>query len=299
MGPRRNPRTGKRPSHRSAAVRPVAARPPGVQRWRAIARVLLWLLLAAAGTGAAVGAHRVWRLVEASERLQVKRIEVLGNARATYEEVLGYAGVRIGDAILALDLDAMALRLRRHPWIRRADVRRKLPDRIQVTLVEHEAAIIVSLGTLYLADATGNIFKRFSAADRLVLPVLTGIDAARAELETDVAEDDQVVGDGIALSRSWERQASALGSVEEVHWDVDLGWSVVSRPPMARGATVRFHLGRWDAARLALAEGVLARLTALGRQPEVIWAGFAKSAGRVHVRLAAGAWGSVAAKTGS
>ena len=61
------------------------------------------------------------------------------------------------------------------------ELRRELPDRLIVTIVENRPAALVALGGLYLADDQGKIFKRaaIDRGDGAGLPVITGIPRAR------------------------------------------------------------------------------------------------------------------------
>ena len=64
--------------------------------------------------------------------------------------------------------------------------------------------------------------------------------------------------------------AERIGRLEELHWDEDLGWSIVT---LRRGsARLRTHLGFDPIPRLDTALAALDRLVALRREPAVIWA---------------------------
>lgn len=246
-----------------------------------ITRVISWLLGLAMAGGACFGVYQGVRAVVGSERLRVRQVAVAGNARVGASEVAAYTGVRAGDRMLALDLDAAALRLRRHPWVETAHVRRELPDRVVIDIVEHEPALIVSLGDVYLANAQGHLFKRLVAADRVDAPVLTGLTREAAAKRPDAAQ--ALVREAVELARLYTQ--TAAGRLEELHFDPDLGWSAVVTPKSNDVATVRMHLGADPASRLGTALAALARLRELGRRPAVIWADGKKSPGRVQVRL--------------
>ena len=54
--------------------------------------------------------------------------------------------------------------------------RRELPSTIAVDVVEREAACVVALNALYLADTRGLVFKRANPDEAAALPVITGVD---------------------------------------------------------------------------------------------------------------------------
>jgi cell division protein FtsQ len=248
-----------------------------------VRRLLSALLAVAAFIGAGVGAHFGWQALCESSRLQIRGIDVVGNVRARPPELSAYAGLGLGDSILRADLDAAALSLRRHPWVSEARVYRRLPDRVTMELSEHSARLLVSMGDIYVANAEGHLFKRLAAGDQLVLPVVTGIEADENDEAAAVA---QQVRDAIHLADGLEADGAILGHLEELHWDTDLGWSVVTRPERSRHP-IRFHLGRQPEERIAMAARALRRLAKLRIEPAVIWADGNKRPGRVHVQLRA------------
>ena len=184
---------------------------------------------------------------------------------------------------MATDLDAAALGLRRHPWVASAYIKRRLPDRIVVEVAEHTAEIIVCLGELYLANAEGKLFKRLSARDGLVLPVVTGIGREEAAARPD--DTAALVRAAVELAHAIEREGKRLGRIEELHWDPDLGWSVAS----SRGTAVLWtHLGLEPEGRVATATAALLALGGRRQEPQVLWVDGIKSAQRVWVRLRPG-----------
>lgn len=240
------------------------------------------VLAVAAFGGAAIGVHYGWQVLCASSRLRVTGLDLSGNVRVRPADLQAYTGIEIGDSILTANLDAASISLRQHPWIKSATVSRRLPDRVAIDVQEYTAEIIVSVGDLYLANAAGKMFKRLAPMDGLVLPVVTGIDRAAAAKQTD--EVAAQIRDAVALMHAVEKHGMALGRLDELHWDADLGWSVITRPSL-RGRPLRIHLGRDPASRLRLAEAAIDRLRQLSKEPEVIWADGMKNPGRVHVRV--------------
>ena len=237
----------------------------------------------AAIAGFGVGAFYGWQSLNNSPRLQVKGVSVEGIDRISREEVDVYVGDVFGKSILELDLDTIAFEIRRHPWIADVTVRRKLPDSLIVKIHEHEPVIFVSLNDVYVANREGYLFKRLSSRDGLVFPVLTGMDLDATDLHSDAAK--AIVQDAIEIVAGVEKHEEVFGRVEEIHFDSDLGWSAVSRPPGKNGGLLRVHLGNTAIRRITVAKDVLSHLRKMSRDPEVIWVDFVKNPDRVHVRL--------------
>jgi cell division protein FtsQ len=231
--------------------------------------------------GVVVGGVAGWRALHATDRLRVRSVEITGNHRASVRELEAFSGVKLGDAVLDLDLDAMAAQLRRHPWVESATVRRRLPDKVRIVVQEYEPAILVSLGEVYLATAEGKLFKRLSPGDGVGLPVVTGFsrdDAARST--TDLEEGIRTAAQ---LAAAVARYGKSLGRLDELHFDADLGWSILVSP--LGEDSVRFHLGDDPLPRVATAALALSRLQAKAQVPAVVWADSMKHPNRVQVRL--------------
>lgn len=172
-----------------------AARRPR-RRWTARLRAGLLgigvpLTLAAAGGGALLATR--WppaesvlhsasrRLVEASADLgfRVADIRVEGRATTDRETILDALGARPGTPMLAVDPERAKQQLESLPWVRSAEIERRLPDTIYVRLAEREPmALWQHGGRIELIDKTGAVIP-VTRLDRFAkLPMVVGEDAA-------------------------------------------------------------------------------------------------------------------------
>lgn len=238
--------------------------------------VASWLAAVATLAGIVLGGRYGWELLAQCGTFAVKNIEVAGTVRSLEPDVLAYAGVKLGDPMLALDLDDIAMSLRRHPWVDSATVKRRLPDKVTIEIIEHDPSIVVALGSeagtgvvdLYVANRRGELVKRQSSDDKLDVPVLTGLSRELAARDADGTHAR--VREASEVAHLVQSRVNALGRVDELHWDEALGWSVVSRVTGSHAMTT--HLGRDPQTALKVAATTLARLTTLGAAPRVIWA---------------------------
>ena len=237
------------------------------------------------------GALSFWDRLVHHERLGVAQIVVAGLPQAkrtpgapppqpTREQILAYAEVPLGAPILLVDPKAMAQRITRHPWVRQATVSRQLPSRLVVQVEAQQPRLLVALKELYVAAGDGELFKNFSAADRLDLPVVTGLTTVGPGLQV-----KQSVQDAVALCDAMAKHPMVISSLDELHWDADVGWSAVLQT-MTGGGGVRLHLGKTPHQRLPQALGTLRYLMEKSQTPAVIWADGGKNPQRVQVRLA-------------
>jgi cell division protein FtsQ len=234
--------------------------------------------------GATFGLVYGFVAVKRSERLALHHLELDGAVRADREELLTYTGLHVGDAMLDLDLDGIALQLRRHPWIESAQVRRELPDTIRITVKEHTPALLVAVGDVYVASDEGALFLRLSANDHLLFPVLTGL--SRDDVAHHPDESRARVREAIALADAAAAELAPFrGRLDELHWDTDLGWSIVMSPSGDEQIAARLHLGKEPMRRLSLASTAYKRLTALGKHPHDIFADGQKHDRRIQARL--------------
>lgn len=247
-------------------------------------KALGWLIGSAVLVAAAFALYFGGRTLVGSDRLRVRRVELLGNTRAGAEELAAYTGIGPDSNLLALDLDAIAAQLLHHPWIESAQVRRRLPDEVVIELTEHQPAIVVSLGGVYLANAQGHLFKRLAARDDVELPVMTGL--SRDEVSRRPEQTAATIREGIALAQSFTGHVTGELRLDELHFDPYLGWSIVTGPMGKESVTTRLFLGMEPETRLDAALLAMAKVTGTGEQPAVIFADGKKSPGRVQVELA-------------
>lgn len=115
------------------------------------------ILIAVAGIG---GATYVW--LQRSPRFAVREIVIDGNRHVAREDLLRRAGVRDGRNIFTLSPRRIERALSGDPWIASVEVRRRLPDRLDIHVTERQPAALVSVdgAGIYLADAGGRLFKR-------------------------------------------------------------------------------------------------------------------------------------------
>ncbi len=145
-----------------------------------------------------------------SDRFALEGIEVRGAARVSEEGIRRLSGLELGRNLFDLDLEGAELQVEAHPMVRRARVRRRLPDRIEVQVEEWTPAFLVSLGRTYVADALGQVIKALEPGDDMDLPLVTGLD--RAEVQSQRLPR---LAEVTALARSWSE--AGLPRPSEIH----------------------------------------------------------------------------------
>ncbi len=189
------------------------------------------LLLSALGVGLGLGAYQVAVFLRTSAYLSVRRIEVNGTSHTSMEELLQATGLRSGANIFSVDLDLARRRLQGHPWVKRASVKRVVPDRIVVEIEEQRPAALVSLEGLYLVNPEGEVFKRLQPGEAIDLPIITGIE--RSRFSEDPARTLRRIRAALAMIDRVERTACLhehIIALAEIHTDDLLGTTLVLDP---------------------------------------------------------------------
>jgi cell division protein FtsQ len=223
---------------------------------------------------AAFAGERAVRHVIASPRFAVREVRVGPTLHVRREEVLSLAAIGVGDRLLAIDTDAVAVQVASHPWVASARVRRELPSALAIDVVERRASAAALLGGLYLLDEGGHPFKRATLEEADGLVLLTGLsreqyaswrsasEAAFREALAILAEYRN--SDPFALGR-WRAAGRDGGppsrpALSEIHIDPRYGFSLFLYDG---GGEIR--LGRGDyAEKLGRLDEILAALAGRG-----------------------------------
>lgn len=254
-----------------AAAAPAAVRPA----LRAAALALAGVALASAA--GALG----WRWLSGSDLLRVREVRFEGTRRAGAAELLALSTVRPGDSLLGADLEGLERAVARHPWVKSARARRRLPPAVEVRVEEREPGALVDLGGLYLVDREAQVFKRAAPGDGLDLPVVTGF--TRDDYLQRRADLEPLLAGALALLEGYARQGlGAFGAVSEVHVHPDEGVTLY----VGEEATqVRLGVGDLPQ-KLERLRRVLGTLGAGGRRAEVLHLDNRNRPDWVTVRLA-------------
>ena len=108
--------------------------------------------------------HPIWRLRE---------IDIQGNSRISYEEVLQLTNIQLGQSSIGLHLADIQRVLEKQPWIQYVVVRRIFPDALHIEIQELEAFFwILKDSKMYYADKKGNIIDSVDKSKFVSLPIL-------------------------------------------------------------------------------------------------------------------------------
>ncbi len=130
---------------------------------------LLLGLLGVLGFGLLYG----YRYVTTHPYFALKDIQVTGNSRLNYGEVLALADIALGQNALDVNVSEVERTLAQNPWVAKASVRRELPGRLSIRLEERQPAFWVQRdGKILYADASGSVIAPVEPGQFHSLPLL-------------------------------------------------------------------------------------------------------------------------------
>lgn len=207
------------------------ARPKGNRRkrkkeprdWKTFFHRVLRVSVFAGSVALAVsGAVLMTRLVSDSGFFRIERIRVADLQRVSREEVLSLSDIQPGMSIFDLDLEMIGRKIEENPWVATASVQRVFPREVSIRVTERVPQAVVSLGYLYYADGSGEIFKLLGPEDRLDYPLVTGLDRSYL-LENPDAARRRLKEAMTLLGNLAERKRFNLDDVSELHIDREEG----------------------------------------------------------------------------
>ena len=171
----------------------------------------------------------VHRLVYDNPRFAIRQIMVDDDGVLTPERVMQFAGVRVGENLLSVDLDQVRDNLEMLPLVRAVEVRRMQPDRLYIRVMERTAVARLRVATREMGDETfyidraGFVMKAIKLPDGTWLqpqtprpaPVLTGVTLADARVGRQV-ESEQIYRALELLDKLDQAVAGSMLEVEQI-----------------------------------------------------------------------------------
>ncbi len=195
-------------------------------------KVVMTIALSIVTTASVWGIHYH---LKTSYAFSLKHIQVSGHRRLGTDDILKAMHLRTGSSIFGQSTAKLEQRLESNPWVAHADILRRLPDTLVIRLREHRAVALIALDTFFLLAEDGTVFKPLTKDDNLNLPVITGIEDALENLDTQQRRTFLV--DIVALINNYGALSQSGGmSLEEIHASADgsLSLYVGDEPTLVR-----------------------------------------------------------------
>lgn len=186
--------------------------------------------------------HAYIRTVSGSY-FQLTQVEVHGLDHVEREPLLDKAGLLVGLNIFDVDLDSAKTAIEAQPWVERATLERRLPDRVIVHVTEHEPVALLVDQRYHLVDAQGRAFKVLDNQDPvdalMKLPLVTGLTVDQLDEPTSKAS----FLEALDVVRMYAKMGlNKWEPLSEVHIDPVLGLTLVTADT---GIEIRLGNGRY------------------------------------------------------
>lgn len=161
----------------------------------------------------------------------ISEIHITGNRRTPYKQVLEVLGMQPGQSIFSADLFGARNRLAHLDWIESAQVHRRYPDAIFVTLVEKRPFALWQTppnargeAPIALVERNGDVITTRDIEKFSRLPKLVGAGAPQAAAE---------LVDAVKSHRAISARTAAFARISERRWNLILDDGVIVKLPEA------------------------------------------------------------------
>lgn len=234
-----------------------------LKRNRAVLKWLLGLSLSVDGVLALLLAYLFFLHMP---YFNLQQVDVTGTRRLSRAEVVEASEVEAGINLLTVDLQSIASRLKRHPWIRSAVVYRRFPGQLIIEIEERTPRAILAAEKLYYVDEQAEFFTRLLPGDSVHYPLFTGV--TPQDLKSHGSEVREMIRLGLGVLDLMERSGleddpSSIGEIRmnlheglQFHMrsgkTIILGKSDFERKMQRYGRLKRFLIqrGEWQNARI-------------------------------------------------
>jgi len=155
----------------------------------------------------------------------LNKIIISGNQELKEEEIIYISGLELGSDILKISVLDIIEKLEQEPFIRQAQVYKRLPDCMIINIRERIPILIMNLNETYAIDNMGILLP--GPRDRKDLPVLTGIPSIiTTDYGKTVSQPQIRQGTGIiSLIRKKYPEINLM--ITELHWSEESsGWII-------------------------------------------------------------------------
>jgi len=174
----------------------------------------------------------------------IKNIEIQGTHRLTPEAVLRLAKLSPDTNLLALRPSQVERTLRSHPWISRAELTRKWPNRLSLKIQEREPVALVQLGEeLYYVGGQGILLKSLSPGDPHNFPVITGLTPKHFHFGEGAMPEIMAQAFQLLEVLKGAPPPLNLENISEIHADPERGFSIYAN---GLGGALDFGFNDYD-----------------------------------------------------
>lgn len=139
-----------------------------------------------------------------SPTFNIKSITTSGNEKITSEELISLSGIKEDENIFKISNKKVEKNIKENAYIDSINVKRKLPDGVELQVVERKPAYMITLGNAYVYMNTQGYLLEISK-EALKLPIIVGLSTTEEQIEVGnrlCAEDLQKLNSVIQIINS-------------------------------------------------------------------------------------------------
>ena len=129
----------------------------------------------------------IYDFITQTDFLNIKTIEISGIKQTSKNEILKLANIDTNKNIFQVNLSTAHKLIVSHPWIESADIKRSMPLKLIISIVEEKPLAIVKIENLadILINTSGKPFKEYNPLKDNIknLPVITGVELYKSNYQ--------------------------------------------------------------------------------------------------------------------
>lgn len=254
----------KKPKKKKSSAKRGAKQAQSLKRRRRLSLFLRGMTLLVVCSAVVTSAY-IWQsglfqqwMLEAQDKVDRKfaaagfavgEVRITGQVNTELKQVRAALGLYDGQSIVSLDLKNMLVRVEDLAWVKKATLTKVMPDALEVTLVEHEAAALwQNRDVFYLVDLAGQIITSQGLEKYADLPHVVGA-GAHENLAGLLAMQDK-------YPELFARVKSAVW-IGNRRWDLNLGSGIKIKLPEKGPELAWERLYHYESDQKILAKEVL------------------------------------------
>ncbi len=150
---------------------------------------------------------------------------VVATEHISEEELRALVRISAGKNIFDIDLTALEMAMKKHPWIQTAKVFRMLPNKIKFIVEEKKPVALLSQSALYFLDGEAKKIAPVRSGENTDFLIVSGVSSAQLENGTLILQ-------AYELAKEYQKNEFLKDLLlSEIHWDETLGFFLFTKHP--------------------------------------------------------------------
>ncbi|MBW4828903.1 MAG: FtsQ-type POTRA domain-containing protein [Clostridiaceae bacterium] len=144
----------------------------------------------------------------------ITSIDIVGNKKLSKEQIIRVSGGIANENIFKVNIKDIEINLKKHPYIKEAKVKRKLPDKLVVSIVERREKFSIPYMESYVySDGESFILRIETEPDVEKVPIIIGINIEKPQIGDEIVLEK---GKNIEELESFIKMADEVKLLEQI-----------------------------------------------------------------------------------